>query len=148
MTISNHHINNDGNHFSRYSLTCYLRTRIQKIERHARYIQTTPEVHRRLSTKELEYMTEYSRIVDKALDESLLDKLPEHLRSLTDTDSSGLSMVEEPDLERFCFANVLEDIGLFQLDTGEEIDLSKDDTIVIRYKAIRELVEQGKVKLM
>jgi GINS complex subunit 4 len=40
----------------RFSLTSYLKVRLRKIEKHARFIDTTPELHIRLSTAELNHL--------------------------------------------------------------------------------------------
>jgi len=131
----------------KYALTCYLRTRIKKIERHARYISNTPEVHKLLSTKELEYLKGYLQVVDQCLYQGFLERLPQHLRTLAD-DRSSPSMIEEPNLEQFIFALVTVDVGLFHMDTGEDIDLPLGDLIVIRYKAVRQLVLDKKLQLV
>ena len=49
----------------RFSLTSYLKVRLRKIEKHARFIDNTPELHIRLSTAELNHLKVWKRAEKK-----------------------------------------------------------------------------------
>lgn len=78
----------------------------------------------------------------------LLQRLPVHLRSLTEADAGGLPMVEGPDLDAYVFVTVERAVPGHRFDTGEEIDLERGDVLVIRYRAIQALLAGGSVKLI
>ncbi|KAF7795921.1 hypothetical protein EIP86_007088 [Pleurotus ostreatoroseus] len=62
----------------------YLRTRIQKIEKFARFICMTPEIHEKLSQGELDYALQYVKILDTILTNSVLQSLPPPQQGLDD----------------------------------------------------------------
>jgi GINS complex subunit 4 len=125
----------------KFSLTSYLRCRLRKIERHARFVLNTPELHTRLSPAELTYLEQYLQITDKALHAMLLSRLPEHLRGLSEPD-----MRDEPDLDQYVFA-LLQDSAAVQ-DNQERLELTLGDLVVIKYRTVQELVLQRRAILM
>lgn len=136
-------------HRWKYCLTSYIRVRLQKIEKHARFIQSNPLVQRRLSTKELEYLKQYVTMMDTCFGELFLNKLPAPLRNLSETDTgTGLSMVEQPDLDRYVFVRVNADVGPHTLEGGDEADLRKGDVVIIRYRHVQSLLLGGVVQLL
>ena len=128
----------------KYSLTCYLRFRLRKVEQHARFIADTPELHARLSTAELSHMTSFLQIKDACLGQIFLNRLPEHVRSLNETE-----MVQEPRTDSYVFAEILDDVGSIDIDGGQEqIELSRGDLVAIKYRTVQALVLRNVAKLV
>ena len=125
----------------KFALASYLRCRLKKAERHARFIVDTPELHTRLSPQELLYLQQFVQLTDKALHAVLLSRLPEHLRGLSEPD-----MRDEPDLDQYVFA-LLQDTAVVQ-DNQERLELTMGDLVVIKYRTVQELVLQRRAILM
>ncbi len=125
----------------KFSLASYLRCRLRKLERHARFISNTPELHGRLSPAELGYLQRYQQLADSALQRLFLGRLPEHLRGLSEPD-----MRDEPDLDQYVFA-LLQDKAVVQ-DNQERLELALGDLVAIKYRVVQELVLQRRAILM
>ena len=98
----------------RYIVTEYLRTRLNKIERHATYIVNTPEQHRYLSADELEFAKTFCELGARVMHDAFLVQLPEHLRDLlVESPVEGVSMLNEIPVDNYCIARVNRDVGRF-----------------------------------
>lgn len=125
----------------KYAMTCYLRTRIQKVEKNARFLSVTPEAQSRLSTSEIKYMTDYLALVNKCVSSLLLERMPEHLRDLEEKE-----MVENRNLEQYVIIYVEENL---RFSEGEEyVELSRGDVMVIKLALVLEFILDKKVRLM
>ncbi|KAK9819598.1 hypothetical protein WJX72_000134 [[Myrmecia] bisecta] len=136
----------------KYLLRSYLRTRIQKIEQYVMHILDDPEYQERLSPKELEYAKEFFVTSGQHLKEKVLQHMPPGFDKLLkqSATSEGNDTIPMPDLDRHVFCHVLEDRGTVELEeTGTETaEFNKDDLYVVRYRPIRDLVQDGWVRLI
>ncbi|OJT05862.1 DNA replication complex GINS protein sld5 [Trametes pubescens] len=93
----------------KFVIRSYIRTRLHKIEKHARYISSTPDIHEKLSKAELDHARRYSQLVEYHFNQSVLQSLPEQQRSMEDNVAFMPPMTAEPDKLRPVFAHALQD---------------------------------------
>ncbi|KAJ2475558.1 GINS complex subunit, partial [Coemansia sp. RSA 2320] len=129
----------------KYLVRSYLRTRLSKIEEHARHYIKDVQYRERLSQNELEYAKGYVELEERHARRSFLDQLPPHLRGLDDVTADGLEMVSKPDLEAAVFCRVRSTVGEFQFEASEApIVMKRNNIFITRYSIIRNLLEDGK----
>ncbi|KAI9673912.1 MAG: GINS complex subunit [Caeruleum heppii] len=133
----------------KYLIRSFLRARIAKIDRYAFHILSTPAMKARLSTTELQYVTQHQALLQDHYGSSFLRNFPEQLRRLDDT-AGGISMIEQPDLDTAVFCRILKDSEdpIELKGTGALLDLKRGNIHVIRYSAIREALLRGDVELI
>ncbi|KAF6152874.1 hypothetical protein GIB67_011345 [Kingdonia uniflora] len=148
LTISLYQMDLDRYQFL---LRSYLRTRLQKIEKYTIHISKT-EMWNRLSRPEQKFAKRCKDSMEKHLTQSVLSKLPEGYRSILQQSASSDAedMVPEPQLDTFvfCKSNQYREVVQVGESGDEQFDFAVDGLGVIRYTAIRELVETGKVDLV
>ncbi|KAJ2049285.1 GINS complex subunit [Coemansia sp. S16] len=133
----------------KYLVRSYLRTRLSKIEEHARHYIKETMYRERLSQNELEYAKGYVELDERHVRRSFLDQLPPHLRGLEDVTAEGLEMVSKPDLDAAAFCRVRATVGEFQFEPSEApIVMRRNNIFITRYSIIRNLLEDGKVELI
>jgi GINS complex subunit 4 len=136
----------------RYLLRSYLRTRLLKIEKHVMHILDNPLLQSRLSEKEASYAREYFLLIGNHFKASIATHLPDAFSSLVRQASAhpNKDMIPTPDLNKHVFCQVVVDQGPVVVDeqTGDTADFNKGDVFVVRYKPIKELVENGSVRLI
>ncbi|KAJ2660236.1 GINS complex subunit [Coemansia sp. RSA 1200] len=133
----------------KYLVRSYLRTRLSKIEQHARHYTIDPGYRGRMSQGELDYANGFVDLGDKHTQRSFLDQLPPHLRDVNDSGIKGLDMVTKPDLDAAVFCRVRSNVGEFQFEASEDpIVMKRNNLFITRYSIIRNLLEDGKVELI
>ncbi|XP_042435368.1 DNA replication complex GINS protein SLD5-like [Zingiber officinale] len=136
---------------SLFLLRSYLRIRLQKIEKYMIHISKT-DLWNKLSEQEQKFTKRCIDIMEKHLNESVLERLPYGYQSILkqSISSDEDDMVPQPQLDTFVFCKTKDAVGAFQLDdVGDEIiDLVADDLNVVRYKSIKGLVEAGQIDLV
>ncbi|KAJ2487804.1 GINS complex subunit [Coemansia sp. RSA 2050] len=133
----------------KYLVRSYLRTRLSKIEEHARHYVKDTMYRERLSQNELEYAKGYVELEERHVRRSFLDQLPPHLRGLEDVAAEGLEMVSKPDLDAAVFCRVRTTVGEFQFEPSEApIVMRRNNIFITRYSIIRNLLEDDKVELI
>ncbi|KAJ1742856.1 GINS complex subunit [Coemansia sp. RSA 989] len=133
----------------KYLIRSYLRTRLYKIEQHAKYYVDDNMYKSRLSQNELDYAKGFVAIEEKHMKRSFMNQLPPHLRSLSESNVNGLDMVDRPDTEAAVFCRVRSNVGEFQFDASEDpIVMRRNNIFITRYSIIRNLLEDGKVELI
>ena len=124
----------------RYVLSAYLRNRLSKIEKYADY--TATEDNGNLSSEEDKFLKEYIEHLDRLFDNIALRHMPPNLRTL----DKAKAMVT-PNLDEFVFARANEDIGDVMVE-DDVIKFEKDSVRILRYSAVKSLVEKGRVDLI
>ncbi|XP_074561640.1 DNA replication complex GINS protein SLD5 [Curcuma longa] len=136
---------------SLFLLRSYLRIRLQKIEKYMIHISKT-DLWNKLSEQEQKFTKRCMDIMEKHLNQSVLERLPYGYQSILkqSISSDEDDMVPQPQLDTFVFCKTKDAVGAFQLDdVGDEIiDLVADDLNVVRYKSIKGLVEAGQIDLV
>ena len=103
-----------------------------------------------LSPLEAQYLERHQALLSAHYDASFLSAFPKALQKLDDT-SGGISMVDAPDADAAVFCRVLRDAGTVKVFGAEEsvdVDLNRGDIWVLRWQAVREMVERGDVELI
>ncbi|KAJ1803306.1 GINS complex subunit [Coemansia sp. RSA 2598] len=133
----------------KFLVRSYLRTRLAKIERHARHYLGEPMYRDRMAQSELDYATGFVELDNGHVRRSFLDQLPPHLRGLDEVSAEGLDMVTKPDVDEAVFCRVRVTVGEFQFETSEDpIVMRRNNIFITRYSIIRDLLEDGKVELI
>ena len=124
----------------RYVLSSYLRIRLSKIERYAEY--TAAEDYGNLSSEENKFLKEYIENLDTLFENLALRHMPPNLRTL-DKEKAKVT----PNLDEFVFARANEEIGGVMVEE-EVVKFEKESVRILRYSAVKSLVEKGKVDLI
>lgn len=132
----------------KFVIRSYIRARLFKIEKHARYICATPEVHDRLSKGELEHAERYAKLVESHFTHTVLQSLPPEQRSLEDNLPFMPPMIPEPDPSRAVFVHGREDCPPVRVPSGGEAQIKKGDIILTPYHVVRHLLQRGGVELV
>ncbi|ODQ81203.1 hypothetical protein BABINDRAFT_34054 [Babjeviella inositovora NRRL Y-12698] len=130
-----------------YLIRTYLRTRLSKIDKFTVYITKNGDMVKRLSPSEVSYMRKHFEILTTLYKKQFLSRLPELLQLLDDT-GGGISMIEEPDLDKPVFVKVVKTISHSIDVNNEEVELLQDGIYVLRYSAIRLYIMIGDIKLI
>lgn len=139
----------------RFMLRSYLRTRIKKIEHFARfYLVKSEDVKSAtlMTESEKAYAKRFVEMTSEHFNASILDEIPEQLRSL-DMQTEEINMVTEPNAESHVFIRVKEDIGDFVVDPinepEEAIKLNQEEGVfLVRYAPVRQFAESHKIELV
>lgn len=125
----------------------YLRVRLSKIDKYTTLISSSQELLTKLSESERNYMQRHYSILQELYKGQFLSNLPSNLQ-LLDDNSGGISMVEEPDLNRAVFLRVLQKVE-HPITAGQDrILLEKGGVYVMRYSAIQRLLVSDIVELV
>ncbi|KAG0315095.1 GINS complex subunit [Linnemannia gamsii] len=130
----------------KFILRSYLRTRISKIERFCAFVLQDAATRKRLSRAELHYAEKATR---QHYQNSFLSSLPQSLQSQdADVFSRNLSMVSQPSLDEAVFCRIIDDIGDFQLDDYETVELNPGQIYIFRYRTVRTLLQHRRIQLI
>ncbi|GMM33868.1 DNA replication protein [Saccharomycopsis crataegensis] len=131
-----------------FIIRSYLRCRLAKIDKFAAYISYNSQTMiDRLSDGEIDYMTQHMKLLQELYSKCFLQDLPDHLQLLDDT-SGGISMITEPNFDKFVFIKVVTGDAKPVRFNDHEIVLEKDDIHTIQYKYIMKQLQQGDVVLI
>ncbi|KAI0764156.1 GINS complex Sld5 component [Trametes elegans] len=132
----------------KFVIRSYVRTRLHKIEKYAKFISASEEMHERLSKAELDHARRYSRLVEYHFDHSVLQSLPEQQRSLEEDVAFMPPMTPSPDKTRPVFAHALQDCPPVRLPDGTMSEMQKGQISLIPYHVIEQLLLRGEVELV
>ncbi|EIW52785.1 GINS complex Sld5 component [Trametes versicolor FP-101664 SS1] len=132
----------------KFVIRSYIRTRLHKIEKHARYISSTPEIHEKLSKAELDHARRYSQLVEYHFNQSVLQSLPEQQRSMEDNVAFMPPMTAEPDKLRPVFAHALQDCPPMRLPDGTMSEMQRGQISLVPYYVVEQLLLRGEVELV
>ncbi|ORX46805.1 GINS complex, Sld5 component [Hesseltinella vesiculosa] len=134
----------------RYLIKSYLRTRLHKIEKYTLELLRRPDYQELMSAQEIAYARRYQELLETYNHDSFLHHLPP-TQHKQDEMHGDLNMVVTANLEAPVFCRVLDDVGVHQWmvnDTEESTEMDKGGTYIIRYRAIKELLQEGRVQLI
>ncbi|KAI9058941.1 GINS complex Sld5 component [Trametes sanguinea] len=152
----------------KFVIRSYIRTRLHKIEKYAKYISATPEIHEKLSKAELDHarrslqqlsilacnvshtssIRRYARLVDYHFNQSVLQSLPEQQRSSEENVPFMPPMTAEPDKLRPVFAHALQDCPPMRLPDGTMSEMQKGQIVLVPYYVVEQLLLRGEVELV
>ncbi|CAB83179.1 DNA replication complex GINS protein sld5 [Schizosaccharomyces pombe] len=132
----------------KFVLRSYMRTRINKIDKYAQYIQSHPNLLLYLSSPERQYLLRHQQIVHRHYMDSFLREVPAKMNKLDDK-VGNLSMVASPDMDTAVFCVVNESVEEnFRVSENEYITLDKGDVLILRYSVISDYLRLGVVSLI
>ncbi|KAF8621963.1 hypothetical protein AX15_007391 [Amanita polypyramis BW_CC] len=133
----------------KFIVNSYVRTRLFKIEKYARFISTNADIQTRLTAAERDHAIRYARITDGHLFASVLQSLPENQAHLDDEEVAFMpSMVNRPNLSRPVFVHALEDCPPAHLPDGTTLNMKKDDITLTHYTVVEHFVARGEAELV
>ncbi|KZT00006.1 GINS complex, Sld5 component [Laetiporus sulphureus 93-53] len=133
----------------KFVVRSYIRTRLHKIEKYAKWISKTPEVQERLSKAELKHARRYARLLEYHLTQSVLQSLPPEQRSLEDDVPFIMPpMTPEPDGMRPVFVHARQTCPPVRLPDGTAITMEKGRISLTPYNVIEQLLARGEVELI
>jgi GINS complex subunit 4 len=132
----------------KFIVRSYMRTRLYKIERFARYITTNADVQRRISTAEQEHASRHANITDRHFHYSVLQSLPPTQAALDDGPIFVPPMITEPDKRRPVFVHALETCPPVRLPDGTSLRMDKGHISLMPYFVVEQLVARGEVELV
>lgn len=127
----------------KFQIRNYVRTRLSKIEKYASHIMAHPELQSRMSVLEQNHALNYKNLFKAHMHRTVLDNLPENLRSLNEVFPDGRSMVPQPNLAQGVFIYAVEDCGPVRLPDGDSVSVDKGSIHIFQYATIKHLVERG-----
>ncbi|TFK21703.1 GINS complex, Sld5 component [Coprinopsis marcescibilis] len=132
----------------KFLIRSYIRTRLYKIERYARFITTNADIQTRLTASEREHASRHAKITDQHLFLSVLQSLPESQAHLDDTPVFYPSMVTQPDKTRPVFVHALQDCPPVALPDGTRLQMNKGHISLTPYHVVEHLVARGEAELV
>lgn len=138
-----------------FLLADFMRVRLEKIERYALHNR---DFHDLMSKREIDYHEKYCGLFQTHLGRTVTD----HLRKEAWKKLDEPEMIDRPNLDTFVFCKVVDKEGIvvdnwegltINAEEEDEDDLRRQDFstgahIFVRYRVVRELVQEGKVDLL
>ncbi|KAH9929170.1 GINS complex Sld5 component [Fomitopsis serialis] len=132
----------------KFVVRSYIRTRLYKIEKYARWISATPEVHEKLSKAELDHARRFARLMEYHFNQSVLQSLPPQQRSLEDEMAFMPPMIPEPDKLRPVFVRARQECPPVRLPDGTSIAMEKGRISLTPFYVVEQLLLRGEVELV
>ncbi|KAH8105258.1 GINS complex Sld5 component [Cristinia sonorae] len=132
----------------KFVIRSYIRTRLHKVEKYARHIMKTPELHQRLSKGEMEHVHRYALIVESHFSNAVLRGLPEEQQSLDENMAFMPPMVPAPDKTIAVFAFARTACPPVHLPDGTTLEMTKGQIVLTPYHIVEHLLLREDVKLV
>ncbi|KAH9475171.1 DNA replication complex GINS protein sld5 [Psilocybe cubensis] len=132
----------------KFIVRSYVRTRLFKIERYARFIVTNADIQTRLTAAERDHASRHAKLTDQHFYVSVLQGLPEKQSHLDDTPLFVPPMITEPDKSRPVFVHARQRCPRIRLPDGATLDMEKGHISLMPYAIVEELVARGDVELI
>ena len=128
----------------KFLVRSYIRCRLDKVERYARHILTSPLLQRNLTTAELGYARGYAELEERHLHLTVLQSLPESQSHLDDTPLFVPPLISKPNQARPVFARAKE--GCY-VQNGA-LRMEKGHISLLPFEAVESQVVVGNVELV
>ncbi|TFY63267.1 hypothetical protein EVG20_g6386 [Dentipellis fragilis] len=132
----------------KFIVRSYLRTRLFKIEKYARYIASNQEMQERLSQTELDHARAFAKLTESHYNISVLQSLPPHQQLLEDAAAFTPPMISEPDKSRAVFVHAREECPPVRLPGGAILQMKKDQIVLTPYSVVEQLLAMGSIELV
>jgi len=132
----------------KFVVRSYVRTRLFKIEKYARYVLANPQIQSRLSEIELKHAASYGNLVETHFSESVLKSLPTQQRSLKDNAVLMPPMITAPDMTKPVFVHARKDCPPVHLPDGSTMEMHKGQISLTQYHVIEQLLIRDDVELV
>ena len=120
-----------------------------QIDAHALHYLLNPSATSRLSPSELQYARAHQALLQQHYRSSFLAQFPPSLQRLDDT-TGGISMIETPDMDKAVFVRAVKDVAepVYVEGTDTYFEMRRGDVYVVRWSAVKGLVEGGEAELI
>ncbi|KAI0804574.1 GINS complex Sld5 component [Irpex lacteus] len=133
----------------KFVIRSYMRTRLHKIEKYAKHISMTEDLHRRLSKGELEHAETYSKLVDTHFTNAVLQSLPHGQQQVVEEEMPFIpSPISRPDLTRPVFAHARQACPPVRLPDGSTMEMEKGQISLTPYEVVEQLLLRDEVELV
>ncbi|KAK7681800.1 hypothetical protein QCA50_015147 [Cerrena zonata] len=132
----------------KFVIRSYIRTRLHKIEKYARHINSDPNMYERLSKAEFEHAKRYARLEETHYTSSVLQSLPIDQQGLDDNIAFMPPMIPAPSKTRAVFVHARQDCPRVKLLDGSMMEMKKDQISLVPYNVIEHLLARGEVELV
>lgn len=132
----------------KFIVRSYVRTRLFKIEKYARFVTTNAEIQTRLTAAERDHASRHAKITDQYFHLSVLQSLPEKQSHLDDNPLFVPPIITEPDKSRPVFVHALRRCPRIRLPDGATLDMEKGHISLMPYSVVEHLVARGEVELV
>ncbi|TCD70371.1 GINS complex subunit [Steccherinum ochraceum] len=132
----------------KFVIRSYIRTRLHKVEKYARHIVSTPELHQKLSKGELDHARRYAKTVEDHFSNSVLRSLPPEQQSLDDNMAFMPPMIPAPDKTHAVFAYARQSCPPVHLPDGSTMELTKGQIVLTPYHVVEHLLIREDVELV
>ncbi|KAK7036720.1 GINS complex subunit [Paramarasmius palmivorus] len=132
----------------KFVVRSYVRTRLYKIEKYARWIMQNPDIQSRITMSERAHASRHANLTDKHLHQSVLQSLPETQSHLDDTPIFMPPMVTAPDNTRPVFVHALTTCQPIRFADGTSLQMEKGHISLMPYSSCEELLLRGDVELV
>ncbi|KAJ7048543.1 hypothetical protein C8F01DRAFT_1190004 [Mycena amicta] len=132
----------------KFIVRSYVRTRLYKIEKYARYIILNEEVQTRITAAERDYASRHANLLDRHFHSSVLQSLPESQAGLDDIPNFIMPpMVTEPETIRPVFAHALKNT-IVRTEEGKTFDLASGSLTLLPFSAVADQIGVGDIELV
>ncbi|KAF9034455.1 GINS complex, Sld5 component [Hymenopellis radicata] len=132
----------------KFIVRSYIRTRLFKIEKFARFICTDEETQRLLTTAERQFAMSHAKNVDRHFNLTVLQSLPPGQAYLDHTHEWEPEMTTRPNRDRAVFAYALRACPPVRLPSGLPLEFKKNQLSVVPYHVVEEFVLRGDIELV
>ncbi|KAF5369373.1 hypothetical protein D9758_002788 [Tetrapyrgos nigripes] len=133
----------------KFIVRSYVRTRLFKIEKFARFIMTNPEIQTRITTAERAHASRHANLTDRHFHFSVLQSLPETQSHLDDEPIFMPPMVTQPDDSVPVFVHALRECGPIHFPDGTSLNKMTPGYIsLMPFASAKNLLKRGDVELV
>ncbi|KAF7331565.1 DNA replication complex GINS protein SLD5 [Mycena kentingensis (nom. inval.)] len=132
----------------KFIIRSYVRTRLYKIEKYARFIIQDEEIQSRITVAERDYASRHAHLLDRHFHSSVLQSLPESQAGLDDIPQHIMPpMMTEPETTRAVFAHALRNT-VVRTSEGMTIDMPKGSITLLAFSNVSDQIAQGDIELV
>ncbi|KXN91306.1 DNA replication complex GINS protein sld5 [Leucoagaricus sp. SymC.cos] len=133
----------------KFIVRSYVRTRLFKIEKYARYITSNADIQTRLTASERDHASRHADLNDRHFNFSVLQSLPEPQRHLDDETPYYMPpMMTTPDLTKPVFVHALKDCPPVVLLDGARHEMLKGHISLTHFSVVQHLIARGEAELV
>ncbi|KAJ3786828.1 hypothetical protein GGU11DRAFT_779902 [Lentinula aff. detonsa] len=132
----------------KFIVRSYVRTRLFKIEKFARFIMTDATIQTRITTAERAHASRHAHLTDRHFHNSVLQSLPETQSHLDDTPIFMPPMITKPDESRPVFVHALRDCPPIRFHEDLTLEMKRGHISLMPFSFIEQLLLRGYVELI
>ncbi|KIK59780.1 hypothetical protein GYMLUDRAFT_169198 [Collybiopsis luxurians FD-317 M1] len=132
----------------KFIVRSYVRTRLYKIEKFARFIMSDASIQTRITTAERAHASRHAHLVDRHFYNSVLQSLPETQSHLDDSPIFMPPMITKPDANRAVFVHALRDCPPIRFHEDLSLEMKRGHISLMPFSFVQHLLLRGDVELI